>query len=178
MGEEKRPSSIHVNFRIETAYKDILEEGARRRDIHLNAHVNHILGKFIFLDGIVEEAQHMTLRKEIFARVVALGSAEELCEVARNLGRDFLNPALGFANAGTSMHDLVMNYFLPMGIYSGWYRSKTVKTSSGDKLIIQHDYGPKWTAFLKEYYAAVIRSLGHDDVSIVAHGGLLEFDYR
>lgn len=77
MGEEKRPGSIHVNFRIEAAYKTILEERARRRDMHLNAYVNHILGKFIFLDGIVEESQHMTLRKEIFARVVALGSAEE-----------------------------------------------------------------------------------------------------
>lgn len=65
-----------------------------------------------------------------------------------------------------------------MGIYSGWYRSKVVKTPPGNKLILQHDYGPKWTVFPKEYYTEVIKSLGQDEVSIVAHDGLLEFDYR
>ncbi|MGA2876523.1 MAG: hypothetical protein ABSE82_13415 [Nitrososphaerales archaeon] len=178
MVEAKRPSSIHVNFRIDAAYKGILEEGARRRDIHLNAYVNHILGKFIFLDGIVEESQHMVLRKEIFARIVALGSAEDLVVVAGDIGRDFLKSALAFASVEANMDDLVRRYFLPMGIYSGWYRSKVVKTPSGNKLILQHDFGPKWTAFLKEYCAVVIKSLIHDEVSIVAHDGILEIRYR
>ena len=178
MKGEKRPSSVHVNFRIEAACKTILEERALRPDMHLNAYVNHILGKFVFLDGIVEESQHMVLRKEIFERVVTSASIEDLGVAARDIGRDFLKSALVFASLEPNMNDLVRRYFLPMGIYSGWYRSEVLKTPVGNKLILQHDLGPKWTVFLKEYYSEVIRSFTHDQVHTVAHDGIVEIDYR
>lgn len=76
------------------------------------------------------------------------------------------------------MSDLAKHYFLPMGVYSGWYRAKVVKTRLGRKLVLQHDYGPKWTTFLKEYYSAALKSLIHNEANIASHDGFVEISFQ
>jgi hypothetical protein len=178
MEHEKPAASVHVNFRINAGYMTDLEEEATKRDMSLNAFVNHVFARFLSFDRATEESQRVVLRKEFLVHVVSLISAEEFDELARNLSVTVLKPDLVFSGSATSMNDLVKNYFLPMGMYSGWFRARVIKTPMGHKLILQHEYGPKWTIFLKEYYSVAIRSLIDDGVKIVAEDGVLEIHYR
>jgi len=175
---ERRPVSVHVNFRIAAAYKAVLEEEASKRDMHLNALVNHILAKFIFFGSIIEESNRVVFQKDFLTRIIPLISSDDFDEIARTLAIAVLKPAITFSGMPISMNDLVKNYFLPMGMYSGWFQARIVKTPSEYKLILQHEYGPKWTAFLKEYYSVAIKSLALREVSVVAADGILEISYR
>jgi hypothetical protein len=63
MEGERRPASVHVNFRIPVAYKSILEEEASKRDMNLNAFVNHIFAKFILLIELLKILRVSSLGK-------------------------------------------------------------------------------------------------------------------
>ncbi len=146
--------------------------------MHLNAYVNHIFAKFTFLDETIEESHRVVFQKEFLTRIIPLVASEDLAELGRYLGSQVLSPSLEFSGGTANMPDLVKHYFMPMGIYSGWYRAKVVKTPSGHKLVLQHDYGPKWTLFLKEYYSTAVKSLIQEELSFASHDGILEINYR
>jgi len=172
-----RRKSVHVNFRIAVKSKEFLEAQASRRDMHLNAYVNHIFAKFAFLDEIIEESHSVVFQREVLSKLLLLAPTQDLAELARSLSARLLKPALEFLEV-RSMSDLAERHFLPMGVYSGWYSSKIVKTSSGCKLVLQHDYGPNWTLFLKEYYSETIRSLIQEETRILSRDGTFEIRYR
>ena len=146
--------------------------------MHLNAYVNRIFAKFTFLDETIEESKRVVFQKEFLTRIIPLVPSKDFAELGRYFGSQVLKPSLEFSGGAANMSDLSKHYFLPMGIYSGWYRAKVVKTPSGRKLVLQHDYGPKWTAFLKEYYSAALKPLIRNEVNIASHDGFVELNFQ
>ena len=59
-----------------------------------------------------------------------------------------------------------------MGSYSGWYRFNVIG-SNPDKLLLEHEYGPNWSVFLKQYNAALIKSVAGVEPDVKADDSLI-----
>jgi hypothetical protein len=71
------------------------------------------------------------------------------------------------------MDGLIEHYFRPLSMYSRWYNFNMAESGSNRRLLFEHSYGPKWSAFLKSYLSGVIKSATGSEPRIMVEEGLI-----
>lgn len=168
----------HVSVRIPENLRRELNREARRQRINLNALMNRILTKYVDFDRIAEHERSIVLDRRIFLPIIEEASLEELEILGKKLGPRLVKQAFEFFNIEPTVESLISHYFEPMGAYSGSYQSNVVTNGSNLKLILEHDYGIKWSAFLAEYTRGVVKSLLGTEPKIELDDDLIKIEFR
>jgi len=168
----------HISVRIPENLRRELNREARRQHINLNALMNRILTKYVNFDRIVEHEHSIVLDRRIFLPMVEASSREGLENLGKKLGPRLVKQTFEFFDIEPTIEGLVSRYFEPMGAYSGRYQSNIVGSGPDLKLILEHDYGIKWSAFLAEYTKGVVKSLLGTEPKIELDDDLIKVEFR
>lgn len=169
---------MHLSFRIPENLRRELNKEAERQRINLNALANRILTKYVDFDRIAEHEHSIILDRRIFSSIIEVASGEDLESLGRELGPRLVKQTFEFFGIEPTVEILVSRYFEPMGAYSGRYQSNVVGNAPDLKLILEHDYGVKWSAFLAEYTRGVIKSLLGTEPRIELNSDLIKVEFQ
>jgi hypothetical protein len=169
---------VHVSIRIPSDVRSGLDKEARRQGINLNALTNRILAKYLVFDRIVEHEHSIVLDRRIFLPIIEKVTREEFEDLGRKLGPRLVKETFQFFDIEPTVESLISRYFEPMGTYSGRYESNIVRSGPNLKLILEHDYGSKWSGFLAEYTKGVGKSLLGAEPKIEVNDDLVKVEFR
>jgi hypothetical protein len=105
-------------------------------------------------------------------------SIEEIESIATKLGAKVVRQSFASQGIEFNLENLIESYFEPLSEYSGWYQFNWRFVGTSRKLTFTHSHGLKWTAFLKLYYAAIIRSATGVEPEVAVDEGVLTFACR
>ncbi len=157
---------VHVSFRIPSEAKAGLERDAKKRDINLNALVSQILVKYVTFDRIADQVEAVYLNKLLFVGMLDKIEEVEMERLGRNLGPRLIKKTFAFLNLEFDIDGLIVHYFRPLSTYSRWYDFDVAGSGANRKLMFEHPYGLKWSAFLKQYLGGIIKSATGNDPRI------------
>jgi hypothetical protein len=166
---------IHISLRIPAQLRTRLNEEAKRRNITLNSLVIAVLAKYDSFDKILEGTKAIPLSGAFVHEILEITSTEEMENVARKLGAKVVRKSFAFRGIAFNLDNLVKFYFEPLSAHSGWYSFNTYIDGRERLLVFEHTHGPKWTAYLKQYYIAILRSATGTEPEVVIEDETLTF---
>ena len=169
---------VHVSLRIPEQLRSRLNEEAKSRHITLNSLINAILAKYDSFDKILEGTNAIPLSEAFFEELLETTSMQEIESIANKLGAKMVRRSFAFRGIEFNLDSLIEFYFEPLSDHLGWYRFNTYLVGTSRKLVFTHSHGQKWTAFLKRYYAAIIRSATGVEPDVTVEDGGLTFTCR
>jgi hypothetical protein len=169
---------VHVSLRIPEELRKRLNEEAKSRHITLNSLISAILAKYDAFDKILEGTNAIPLSEAFFEELLETTSMEEIESIANKLGAKVVRRSFAFRGIEFNLDNLIEFYFKPLSEHSGWYRFNAYVVGTNRKLVFTHSHGPKWTAFLRRYYAAIIRSATGVEPDATVEDGVLTFTCR
>jgi len=110
--------------------------------------------------------------------MIEAASREDLESLGKKLGPRLVKQTFEFFDIEPTVDSLVSRYFEPMGAYSGRYQANVVGSGPDLKLILEHDYGIKWSTFLAEYTKGVAKSLLGTEPKIDLDDDLVKVEFR
>lgn len=169
---------VHVSIRISAKLRNRLNGEAKRRHIKLNSLINAILEKYDSFDKILESAKAIPLSEAFFVEILEITSIEEIESIGKKLGAKVVRQSFASQGIEFNLDNLIESYFEPLSEYSGWYQFNWRFVGTSRKLIFTDSHGPKWTAFLRRYHAAIIRSATGAEPDVTVENGVLTFTCR
>lgn len=164
---------VHVGYRILSEVKAGLEIEARRRRINVNSLVGQVLAKYTSFDRIVEHVEAVPLNKPLFIGMLDKIEVGEMEKLGKELGPKLVKKTFAFLSLEFDIDGLIQNYFQPVSTYSRWYSFNVAGGGVNRRLLFEHPYGPKWSAFLKHYLAGIIKSATGSEPRIIVDNGLV-----
>jgi hypothetical protein len=168
-----RKRYVHVSYRIPDEVKGTLETEAKRRNINMNALVSQILAKYTSFDMIADHVEAVPLNKSLFTGMLNRIETEEMEMLGKELGPKLIKRTFAFLSLDFNIDGLIEHYFRALSTYSRWYSFNVSWSGANRRLLFEHSYGPKWSAFLKQYLAGVIRSATGSEPRITVDNGLV-----
>jgi hypothetical protein len=169
---------IHVSLRVPERLRNQLKEEADDRNITLNSLINTIISMYISYNKILEVSDAMSFSGAFFQEWLEITSADQMEGIAKKLGPKVVRQIFAFQGVDFNLDNLIRYYFEPLSANSRWYLFNIHFEGSSRKLIFRHSHGPKWTAYLKPYYAAIIRSATGVEPGVTVEDGVLTFTCR
>jgi len=164
---------VHVSFRIPTEVKAALEMEAKRRRTNVNSLVGQILAKYTSFDRIIEHIEAIPLNKPLFVGILDKIELGEMEEFGKELGPKLVKKTFAFLSLEFDIDGLIQNYFEPVSMYSRWYSFNVAGSGVNRRLLFEHPFGAKWSAFLKLYLGGIIRSATGSEPRINVDEGLV-----
>jgi hypothetical protein len=178
MKTDSTDSFVHISIRISAKQKDRLNREAKRRHITLNSLIISVLAKYDSFEKILESTKAIPLSGALFGELLEIISIEEIETIAKKLGAKVVRQSFAAQGIEFNLDNLIEFYFEPLSEHSGWYEFNWRLVGTNCKLIFTHSHGPKWTAFLRLYYAAIIRSATGAESDVTVEDGVLTFMSR
>ncbi len=165
-------------FRIR---KDVLDELDRRASGMLmtaNQLVNQMLYRELFLEVLFREIDALTISRETFTSILKSTNTGDFEEAGRRMAD--IVPVQLFA-----MHQVEANlqsYIDALGeVYGkicGWFSFKHLPGRNLQRLIVTHELGPNWSAFLKGYIGEMLRKTTGVKPKVVGDDHTLTFEVQ
>lgn len=169
---------VHISLRISAKLRSRLKRESKRRHLTLNSYINDILARHDLFDKILETMKAIPLSEEFFRSWLQKTSLEDLEEMAKGIGPKVARRSFASRGIEFNLDNLIEFYFEPLSDYSGWYQFEWDFVGASRRLIFTHPHGPKWTAFLSRYYAAIIRSATGAEPDMTVEEGVITFTCR
>ncbi len=169
---------VHISIRISAKQKNRLNREAQRRHVTLNSLINEILVRHDTFEKILETMKAIPLSEELFRAWLQRTSQEEMEDMAKSIGPKVVRRSFASEGIDFNLDNLIEFYFEPLSEYSGWYEFNWRFVGTSRKLIFTHSHGPKWTAFLRRYYGALIPSATGAEPDVTVEEGVLTFTCR
>ena len=169
---------VHISLRISTKLRSRLKREAKRRHLTLNSYINEILARHNVFDKILETMKAIPLSEEFFRVWLQKTSQEDMEEMAKSIGPKVVRRSFASRGIEFNLDNLIEFYFEPLSDYSGWYQFEWDFVGASRRLTFTHPHGPKWTAFLRRYYADLIRSATGTEPEVTVEEGVITFTCR
>jgi hypothetical protein len=127
---------------------------------------------------ILEVSDAISFSGALFQEWLEITSTDQMEGIAKKLGPKVVRQIFAFQGIDFNLDNLIRYYFEPLSANSRWYLFNIHFEGSSRKLIFRHSHGPKWTAYLKPYYAAIIRSATGVEPGVTVEDGVLTFTCR
>ncbi len=165
-------------FRIR---KDVLDELDRRASglfVTANQLVNQMLYRELFLEALFREIGALTVGRETFAAILKSTDTRDFEAAGRRMA-DIVPPHL------FELHQVEANlqsYMYALGeVYGkicGWFSFKHLAERDRQRLIITHELGPNWSAFLKGYIGEMLRKTTGAEPKVIGDEHTLTFEVK
>ncbi len=169
---------VHISLRISEKLRSRLNREAKRRHLTLNSLISDILARHDVFDKILETTKAIPLSEEFFRVWLQKTPQDEMEDIAKSIGPKVVRRSYASRGIEFNLDNLIKFYFEPLSDYSGWYQFEWDFVGTSRKLIFTHSHGPKWTAFLRRYYAAIIRSATGSEPDVTVEEGVVTFTRR
>jgi hypothetical protein len=169
---------VHISVRISVKLRNRLKREANRRHVTLNSLINEIIERHEVFDKIMETMKAIPLSEEFFRVWLQKTSQEDMEEMAKSIGPKVVRRSFASRGIEFNLDNLIEFYFEPLSDYSGWYLFEWDFVGESRKLIFTHPHGPKWTAFLRQYYGSLIRSAMGAEPDVTVEEGVVTFTCR
>jgi hypothetical protein len=156
--------------------KDLQKE-VRRQGTTVNALVNRVLERYLAFDRMSDYDHSVILERGCFERIIEKMEAEDLVQIARSLGPKTVKRDFAFFGIASTLDNLVARHFEPTGAFSDRFDLNISGEAPNLKLVLTHEYGPKWSGFLAEYYDKVIESILGTKSSIKTEDDLVTIEF-
>jgi hypothetical protein len=162
-----------MSLRVDKRIKTRLKEEADERGINMNALANLILSKHVLFDSFVEYTESVPLNKLLFVRMLEGNQIDEMERIGKELGPKVIKEAFAFLGLDFDLEGLIKNYFQPVSSFARWYSFNVVGSGANRRLMFGHQYGRKWSVFLKQYLGGMIKSATGTEPRITIDDGLV-----
>ena len=169
--------STHLSIRVPSRLGKDLENEVRRQGTTVNALVNRVLVRYLAFDRMSDYDHSVVLERACFERITEKIDAEDLIQIARSLGSKTVKRDFAFFGIAPTLDNLVSKHFEPTGAFSDRFDINISGEAPNLKLILTHEYGPKWSGFLAEYYDKVIESILGTKASIKTENDLVIIEF-
>jgi len=142
--------TITRTFRLESDVLSRLGEIVGRDGGTINALVNSILKKYAFVDCNMERYGIITLSRGTFIEMLNCLEDEVIILIAQKCSTNFLefSEQLSLPNGFPAFCHIMKNYLCDV---AKWANYQELITSYKEQIILTHNYGEKWSLFLKHY---------------------------
>jgi hypothetical protein len=154
----KKIKTVLRTVRMPEDLEQKLEGLAANKGIALNALVSSVLTKYVLWDSLTERFGFVTIPKTLFKDMVDAVDPEKLQELARVHSHQMMKDVMMFWFQDIRI-DNFLEYLTRRGRYGLDIRVELKREGSGLTLIVTHDFGPNYTAYLKTALDAEFRTL-------------------
>ena len=151
-------SFVHVSVRLPSELRDQLRIEAKRSHNNFNSLINDVLEKHVSFDRITEHVRAVPVNLYLFSEMLRNVPVEQMEAVGKELGPRLIRQTFTFLGIEYDLESLIQYYFEPVGAYSRWYSFNMAGRPPNRKLMFEHQYGRKWSAFLRYYVGGIIKS--------------------
>lgn len=165
-------------FRIRKDVLDELDRRASGRFMTANQLVNQMLYRELFLEALFREIDALTISRETLIAILKSTNTSDFEEAGRIMAD--IVPVQLFA-----LHQVEANlqsYIYALGeVYGkicGWFSFKHLPERDRQRLIVTHELGPNWSAFLKGYIGETLRKTTGVQPKVVGDEHTLTFEVQ
>jgi len=156
--EQKRVKTVLRTIRLPEDLEAKLEGLAANKGIALNALVSSVLNKYVLWDSVTERFGFVTIPKVQFQDLVNAVDAERLQELAAVHSHLLMKDMLMFWFQDVRVDDF-LEYLKMRGRYGLDIKVELKREGSNITLIVTHDFGQHYTAYLKTALDTDFRTL-------------------
>ncbi len=164
-------------FRLETSLILGLERVARRLHVSENMYVTQILTAALRVESLIPALGRIALGSETFASIMSTTNPDSLEMDGFALGRKNYSMVREILESiGCQMTFIqFLVYILAEG--GEWFTVEGNATESSDRLTLRHQYGEKWSIFLKSYISGAYEVLSSGKLQIDVKGNILKIRF-
>lgn len=157
--------SLTRSFRFDAELLGGLRKAARRQGVSENAFVQSLLSERVKAEPLIHAFPYIVLSKRSFAPIMSTSNSDSLELVALELGKknfaytrdlyESVGTELGFLQYMTDVLDRQAHWFEIEGA-----------NNKPERIILRHEYGTKWSLFLKSFLTGAFEVVSHDKMKI------------
>ncbi len=156
----------HISLRVDHEMKVRAESDAKKRRLNLNSMLNLILARYYALDDVIDQAEAVPLSKPLFTALLNAIQTPEIERIGRELGPKVVRQTFAFLGLSYDLEGLIENYFEPLSSFTRWFTFNKVGTGANRRLVFRHQYGRKWSEFLRQYLGGIVKSATGEEPKI------------
>jgi hypothetical protein len=154
----KVPSSTRT-IRIKKESDLILEREAQRHGISVNALISNLIDHYVYSLRFFTSGGMISMNNETLMALINNLSDETVADTAYAYGGQKVRESL-MQRGMLVNYDSVIWYILQfLGEYNGWFRCDHIIENKVDKLHLSHNYGFKWSVFIMNYIASMLKEV-------------------
>jgi hypothetical protein len=155
---QKRFKTVLRTIRLPEDLEQKLEGLAANKGIALNALVSSVLNKYVLWDNLTERFGFVTIPKPLFRDMVDAVDPGKLQELARVHSHQMMKDMMMFWFQDVSV-DNFLEFLIRRGRYGLDIKVELKREGSDVTLIVTHDFGQYYTAYLKTALDTDLRTL-------------------
>ena len=172
-GSSNNKKTVIRSFRLNADLSKKLSLAATRAGMTENAFVANMLAKKVDLSPLISPFGGIGLSRELFREILGQVNQTTIEIVASEIAFSEVPLAFGLLKLDMSVSSLVWFMKHILDDDCGWFH---LEAASSEELLLTHDYGLKWSLFLKAYLASVFQSLIRHNAEIKESGRLVTID--
>jgi hypothetical protein len=160
-GHLTRQKTVTRTFRIRAEWDKILQNEAERRGISVNVLVNLILRKYVLFDVWARNYNVINITQRTFHEIIDQIPLDKLVSVGEKSGSSDVQNMLdlmGLRQNYDSFAQLMSEHFGGPD-FAMWFDCHRHSHENHDIFHLQHNLGPKWSVFLKNYLLSYLRTI-------------------
>ena len=163
-------------YRLDDDITAELVKRAREYGISENQLVNKWLKRYLYLDPLQKYLHAITLGRDTLLNIAKSdGSKEDLERVGRFLGGIAASQLFPAYNIKPSLATVITALDQVYSKTCGWFEFKQHSKKDACYLILLHEMGSEWTAFLKGYFESYLKVLLNLEPKVRVTDNMLEF---
>ena len=158
-GAPPKKRTVVRTLRIDEDVDEALCQEANRQEVSINVMANRALRKWADFDSFVARYNALGISSQIFASIIDEVPKERLLAIGEMTGAKL--PRMLFDLVGRPTNcKTVTNYFFKQVLskYDRWYEYESHMKGGSEKFVVRHNFGLKWSFFLKGYIEATMKS--------------------
>ncbi len=154
-------------FRLNSWVLEEIEKEAARQRISVNSLVNRLLEGYVVYGRYREHFDIITLNRETFLRLLKEVDEEKLSKIA--LERGAKTPRELIPLCGKSLDFEGVKFFLKTVLQDNchWFIMHMFEEEDEVKIILRHQWGGKWSIWLKHYVKALFKEILKVDIEFI-----------
>ena len=158
MNTQKRKSTEHASFRINTSTLENLKKISKEQKLSLNTYVNQIFNSHLSWDLYAPEVGWVVMLKSALQEIIQSLDKETIKTIAKNVAE---SNAKEIALSMRGKYDISeWISILKDRARSSGFSIKEYDDDGTLRLIMHHDMGENWSTFFENYYYTVFYDLG------------------
>lgn len=157
----QRRKSATSSFRFDAELIEGLKKAAKHEGVSENSFVESVLSRRVRADPIIHAFPYIILSRRSFVPILGTSDPDSLELVASELGkRNFAFARELYGSSGTTLG--FSQYLIEvLGEQAHWFETEGVN-SMPERMTLRHEYGLKWSLFLKSFLTGAYEVVSHD----------------
>lgn len=149
---------INISARIDEETRDIMEMESDLNHTNFNALLNKILRRHVQWDRFTREIGMIYVNKSAFRNILSKVDDEDLRLIASSTCRSALRDAVIFLKKNMTLQ--TMTETIDLWLSSSGIPHRHMPNDKGEKYIVQHDMGAKYSLYLQTALSALFSEIG------------------